>query len=100
MQNVMSEVPLRKAHAAAACTFDSLHDRVCFFLPVNARNPLRSSAGDTKEGNNVRMDVAVLPHGCTFTKVLLSFNSGQIALCKFSVYLSQAAAVKIKSIQL
>lgn len=81
----MSEVPLRKSHGAAACTFDSLHDRVCFFLPVNARNPLRSSAGDTKEGNNVRMDVVVLPHGCTFTKVLLFFNSGQIALGKFSL---------------
>lgn len=45
-RNLMRKVPLRKSHVAV-CTLDSSHDRLCFFLPVNARNPLRSSGVDT-----------------------------------------------------
>lgn len=68
MQDLATKVPLRKSHVAP-CTLDSSHDRLCFFLPVNARNPLRSSGGDTAQGNNVRMDPAIVPRRCSLRNV-------------------------------
>lgn len=67
-QHLTMKVPLRKSHVPL-CTFDSSNDRLCFFLPVNARNPLRSSGGDTTWGNNVRMDPAIVPRRCSFRNV-------------------------------
>lgn len=63
---------IRKSHVPL-CTLDSSHDRLCFFLPVNTRNPLRSSGGDTTWGNNVRMDLAIVPHRCYLRDVRLWF---------------------------
>lgn len=42
-------VPWGKSHVVL-CTFDSSHQRLCFFLPVNSRNPLRSRGGDPAWG--------------------------------------------------
>lgn len=67
-QYLTRKVPLRKSHVTLG-TLDSSHDRLCFFLPVNARNPLRSSGGDTEQGNNARMDPAIVPECCCLTNV-------------------------------
>lgn len=65
--SLMMKVPFRKSHVA--CTLDSLQDRFCFFLPVNARNPLRSSAGDAARGNNAQMDPAIVSRRYTLRNV-------------------------------
>lgn len=39
-QKLTMKVPLRKSHVGLYA-LDSSHDSLCFFLPVNARNPLK-----------------------------------------------------------
>lgn len=64
------KVPLRKSHVPLSA-LDSSQDRLCFFLPVNARNTLRSSAGATTQANNVRMDQAIVSQGSSLRNVRL-----------------------------